>query len=104
MLKRDIMQYIMGFLLVCFISLQLAEQHHSSASEEFHPLKQGERIVPGPLLLSETTLYTRDFDGGFIAVEVSDNIIFSITVTSGPLSVPDYIRGCGGRCNTHRVE
>jgi len=83
MLKKDIIQNIIRLLLACFIALQLAENHHLSASEEFHPLKQGERIVTGPQLLGETTRYTRDFDGGYVTLEVSDTIAFSITVTTG---------------------
>jgi hypothetical protein len=83
MLKRDIMQNMVRLLLACFIALQLAEHHHASASEEFHPLKQGERIVTGPLLLGETTSYIRDFEGGYVTLEVGDTIVFSITVTPG---------------------
>ena len=90
------MQNIVRLLLTCFISLQLATHHHCSASEEFHPLKQGKRIVTGPILLGETTPYTRDFDGGYITLEVSDTIVFSITVTTGSLFL----------CNNllHRIE
>ena len=79
------MKNIVRLLLSCFISLPLAAHHHSSASEEFHPLKQGERTVTGPLLLGESTRYTRDFDGGYVTLEVGDTIVFSITVTSGTL-------------------
>ena len=74
-------------LLVCFISLQLADHHHCSASEQFYSPQQGERIVTGPILSGETTLYTRDFDGGYVTVEVSDTIVFSITVTVAVTSV-----------------
>ncbi len=77
------MKDIVRFLLVCFISLHLAAHHHCSASEQFYSSQQGERIVTALLLLGETTSYTRDFDGGFITVEVSDTIVFSITVTTG---------------------
>ena len=77
------MKNILRFLLAGCISLQLAAPHHCSASDEFHSLKQGERTVTGPLLLGETTSYTRDFDGGFITVEVGNTIVFSITVTTG---------------------
>jgi hypothetical protein len=75
------MKNIVRLLLSCFISLPLAAHHHSSASEEFHSLKQGERTVTGPLLLGESTRYTRDFDGGYVTLEVGDTIVFSITVT-----------------------
>jgi len=77
------MKKIVRFLFVCFIPLQLAAHHRCNASEEFHPLKQGPRIVTGPLLSGETTLYRRDFDGGYVTVEVSDTIVFLITVTTG---------------------
>jgi hypothetical protein len=77
------MKNTVRFLLVCFIPLQLAAHHRCSASEEFHPLERGNRIVTGPLLSGETTSYTRDFDGGYVTVAVSDTIVFSITVTTG---------------------
>jgi hypothetical protein len=77
------MKNILRFLLVGFISLQLATPHHCSAADAFHSLKQGKRTVTSPLLLGEATSYTREFDGGFITVEVSDAIVFSITVTTG---------------------
>ena len=77
------MKNIVHLLLACFISLYLAEHHHCSASEECCALIQGEQIVTGPLLLGEPTLYTRDFDGGYVTLEVGDTIVFSITVTGG---------------------
>lgn len=83
MVKRDIRMYFLHVLLVCIIFLQLAAHHHCVASEAFHPRKQGERIVTGPLLVGEITRYTGYFDGGFITVEVGATIVFSITVTTG---------------------
>jgi hypothetical protein len=83
MVKKDIMKDIVRLLLVCFISLQLAAHHHCSASEQSYSPQQGERIVTVPIFSGETTSYTRDFDGGFITVEVRDTIVFSITVTTG---------------------
>jgi len=77
------MKNIVRLLLACFISLHLAEHHPCSASEAFYPLKQGEQIVTDPLLSGEPILYTRDFEGGYVTLEVSDTIVFSITVTSG---------------------
>ncbi len=81
--ERALMKNILRFLLVCVISLQLAAHHHCSAAEQFYSPQQEERIVIGSALSGETTYYTRDFDGGFITVEVSDTIVFSITVTTG---------------------
>jgi len=59
----------------------------------------------GHTLLADTagTLYTRDFDGGYVTLEVSDTVVFSITVTGDSYYVCNVPRSIEQNSNHYEI-